>query len=258
MTRPVTDHPARFSPQILAAIRRYVETEAMLLGRPVRVLDPYAGVGRIHELAGPEAETTGVEIEPEWAACHERTRVGDSTQLARLFRGRISRGRLFDVIATSPDYGNRMADHHDAKDPCSQCKGLGHLGVVSTTHGQICPKCKGRGTSPRKSYRYALGRPLAENNGARRQWGDSYRELHQRVVAQWPKVLPLDGLVLVNMSDHPRGKKMQPVVRWWFDTIEAAGFHVERVDPIVTRRMKHGANRERAPHEHLIVARRTR
>ena len=49
----------------------------------------------------------------------------------------------FDAICTSPTYGNRMADHHEARDG-----------------------------SPRDTYRHVLGRPLTPGNSGALHWGD--------------------------------------------------------------------------------------
>ena len=68
-------HPAKFSDEILAEIGR---TLVRLDVAPrAWIVDPFAGVGRVHELAWP---TFGIEIEPEWAATNKRTWCGDSTK----------------------------------------------------------------------------------------------------------------------------------------------------------------------------------
>jgi hypothetical protein len=64
-------HPARFTSTIL-------DTLARLIPPGSRVLDPFAGTGRIHELP---CETWGVELEPEWANMHPRTIVGNARHL---------------------------------------------------------------------------------------------------------------------------------------------------------------------------------
>lgn len=88
-------HPAKFTDVILATIAD------QLYGVTGRVLDPFAGTGRIHRLARPDLETVGVEIEPEWAAQHPNTVVGDALHLP-------FPDESFDAICTSPTYGNRM------------------------------------------------------------------------------------------------------------------------------------------------------
>src|SRR5580704_14131716 len=88
-------HPVRFSAPVLAAIAPIVEQEAQRLGRPMRLLDPFAGVGSVHTLCSESAlgqgdlwgtmtsriATVGIELEPEWACQHPRTMVGDARAL---------------------------------------------------------------------------------------------------------------------------------------------------------------------------------
>src|ERR1700729_4555078 len=85
-------HPARFSAPVVAVIAPIVEQEAKHLGRPMRLLDPFAGVGGVHTLSSESAlgqgdlwetmtsriATVGIELEPEWACHHARTMVGDA------------------------------------------------------------------------------------------------------------------------------------------------------------------------------------
>jgi hypothetical protein len=90
-----TSHPARFSAPVLAVIASIVEQEAQHLGRPMRLLDPFAGIGGIHTLSTDSAHeqgdlwgpmtsriiTVGIELEAEWACQHPRTIVGDARAL---------------------------------------------------------------------------------------------------------------------------------------------------------------------------------
>ena len=88
----IPEHPAKFSNPILAVINEVLAEESKRQGRPYSVLDPMAGVGRIHELDHRYiSETIGVEIEPEWAAAHPGTEVGDATALRWPEDKRLSR-----------------------------------------------------------------------------------------------------------------------------------------------------------------------
>ena len=208
-------HPARFSTPILAEINRLLGAR---LAPEASVLDPFAGVGGIHNLP---YTTVGVEIEPEWAATHPQTVCGDSTQLSSLFPG-----YEFDAIVTSPAYGNRMADNYagDAK-----------------------------GTR-RFTYRVSLGRALSEGNGAGMQWGASYRELHAAVWAECWSVLRPGGWMVVNVSNHIRAGVEQPVVEWHLSTLLALGFRVDEVVAVGTARVGFGANRDlRVSAERVLV-----
>lgn len=92
-------HPAKYSDALLPVFNE-------LLNGCVKVLDPSAGTGKIHSL---HYDTIGIEIEREWAELHNKTLVGDATNLP-------FKDGEFDAICTSPTYGNRMADSHTAKD----------------------------------------------------------------------------------------------------------------------------------------------
>ena len=63
----MTGHPATFSVAILDALRTALRDESYRLDRQVKVLDPFCGVGTIHRLRGRLVDTTGFELEPEWA-----------------------------------------------------------------------------------------------------------------------------------------------------------------------------------------------
>jgi len=69
ITKP--KHPAKYTDSLLPVFER------MLAGCK-NVLDPFAGTGKIHSLP---FETVGVEIEKEWAEMHEKTIIGDATDL---------------------------------------------------------------------------------------------------------------------------------------------------------------------------------
>jgi tRNA G10 N-methylase Trm11 len=186
------------------------------------VLDPFAGVGGIHTVGHylEEVDTWGVEIEPEWAAAHPRTYVGDALNLQ-------FEDETFNVIMTSPAYGNRMADHFEAKD-----------------------------TSRRLTYRHQLGRPLNDNNGGKLQWGDHYREFHRAAWIEANRVLGVGGLFVVNVSDHIRAGKRIPVTAWHKETLTEIGLVFIREEQVETRRMRFGANHAaRVEHESILIFR---
>lgn len=277
-------HPAAFPNYLLAAIELHLTAERRALGRPLKILDPFAGLGRIHELPKRLGATVGVEIEPEWAELRRGTIIGDATALPAEW------ARSFDAVATSPCYGNRMSDHHEAKDSCAVCQGTGAgwtregcadapflcpdchdtacacggYATVMRAHNKACPDCRerlcsgcgGTGLSRRYTYRHALGRPLSERNAGQMQWGDGYRQLHAEAWAEARRVLRPDGLMLVNVKNHIRAGVEQFVVEWHAQELARQGFEVEQIRGIEATGMLHGANRgTRVKFEQLIAAR---
>lgn len=208
-------HPAKFSDPILVVVES-------LLPAAGRLLDPFAGTGKVHRLATPTLWTVGVELEPEWATMHPQTVVGNALRLP------FADG-TFDVIVTSPTYGNRMADHHEAKD-----------------------------TSRRMTYRHTLGRPLHPANSGAMQWGKEYRRFHEQAWAEAVRVLRPGGRFILNCSDHIRRGDPQPVTAWHVATLVASGLEVMDQVAVPTQRMRCGQNgTSRVDHEWVVALERT-
>jgi hypothetical protein len=198
-------HPAKFSQPIVELLARLTE------GQPL-VLDPFAGVGLVHQLTGVDT-SVGLELEPEWAAQAPRdpsccTVVGNALQLP-------FRCNSVPCVATSPTYGNRMADHHEARD-----------------------------SSKRHTYRHYLGRPLHPANTGQLQWGPVYRRTHQAAWAEVWRVLVPGGLFLLNTSNHIRAGKVIEVTEWHLEVCRGLGFELHDTHFIETPRQRHGQNGE--------------
>jgi len=206
-------HPAVFSDVLMPIIA------GSLKDTHREVLDPFAGVGKVHELRDLvdwEMHTVGIEIEPEWATIHPDTFIGDAHDLP-------FRDREFDAVVTSPCYGNRFADSHDAKDG-----------------------------SVRRSYTHDIGRKLHANNSGHMQWGDKYREFHEQAWAEIVRVL--DDRLVLNISDHIRNGERQYVSMWHTNVLANLGLTLKQQTPVQTRRMKAGANsQQRVDHELVMV-----
>lgn len=207
-------HPAKFSDAILDAIYPLLPLQG-------DILDPFAGTGRIHELCYEGLETYGIELEPEWAAMHARTEVGNALDLP-------FDDASFDVIATSPTYGNRMADHHEAKDG-----------------------------SKRVTYRHTLGRSLSDDNSGALQWGPDYCDFHAAAWVEANRVLKPGGLFVLNCKDHVRKGEVQRVTLWhWHFLSQGLGYQTAAVRKVRTPGMGFGANGSaRVPHEWVIAMR---
>lgn len=213
----VPPHPAKYSKPVLDAIKNSLIHHLRPGGR---ILDPFAGVGGIHHLRGMGYYTVGIEIEPEWAEVHPATICGDSRHV-------ITTLGKFQAVVTSPTYGNRMADHHEAKDD-----------------------------SVRNTYRHKLGRRLSHGSSAGLQWGREYKELHAAVWDQVPDILVGEKLFVLNISDHIRKGEVIPVTDWHVNYLASLGFFMIQYDRPATRRQKMGANGHlRVPYESVITFR---
>lgn len=258
------NHPARFNPNVLRAAVEVLRAERdRHSGRRLRVLDPFAGTGRVHWLGDvlcPDAvaETVGVEIEPEGHNMDARTIVGDATALPDTW------AETFDAVVTSPCYGNRMADKHNAKDACKTCAGVGHLGPATGAtpedYGRECPTCGGAGLSKRNTYRHSLGHELADNSAAGMQWGPRYRELHDAAWRAAYDTLTPGGLAVVNVKNFYRTVKgkveLVRVVEYHLNSWLLLGTTLVSAIPVPTSGNRHGANgARRVDHEMLLVLR---
>jgi hypothetical protein len=206
-------HPAKFSPPILEKINDLLD----VWGTPQHVIDPFAGTGRVHDL--DLKHSVGVEIEPEWAALHPANIVGDALKLP------FANG-TFDGLISSPCYGNRQADHHNAQDG-----------------------------SRRHSYTHTLGRTLHTNNAGTLHWGPRYIDFHDKAWTEALRVLARDALVIVNVSNHIRKGVEQHVSEWHMNWFMNHGCTVLDFDVVPTQRLRHGTNRQRVPYENVFVLR---
>lgn len=267
----IPDHPAKASKAVRDFGARLLLDEA--LARPherLLVLDPFAGVGRMFDPWEPwdnacgmprdvaaaidRIEFHGVELEPEWAAADQRIEVGNALAL------NIEDGQ-FDVLWTSPCYGNRMADHHDAQERCSTCAARGFVVEQPDPAAMPCPKCGGTGanTWERNTYRHKLGRELSPDSAAILQWGRDYRRFHELTWLEADRVLADGALALVNMKNHYRKNELQRVSEFHLNAWLMMGYTVEQVVRVETPGNRNGANRDlRDDHEIIMCLRKHR
>lgn len=207
-------HPAKYTDALLV-------TMAKMLKGSKRILDPFGGTGKVFLLNNwlPDAQIDAVEIEPEWAAKHPRTTLGNALYLPW-------KDNTFDAICTSPAYGNRMAD------------------------GLLIDKYQ------RNTYANELGRELHPDSGARLQWGDAYRNFHMRAWAEAQRVLELGGVFVLNIKDHIRNGELQEVTDWHRRALYCLGFCLVEHAKIETPGNGFGAWRTaRVPYESVILFR---
>ena len=241
----ITDHPAKFSKPVLEQIQEIIHMEDRRLLHPLHIFDPFAGTGLVHGLASEcGVHSWGVEIEPEWAACHERTIVGNALRLPFATDS-------MDGLVTSPCYGNRMADHHQASDLCSKCKGRGWFLELE----RPCPTCKGVGMSRRNTYTHRLqaalrdpSRQLHPENSGTVPWGKRYRHFHELAYREAARCIRPGGFAVVNISNHletSNGVTVEHrVAEWTMNQWLLMGVHLAGAWPVVTSRNGEGANRD--------------
>lgn len=214
-------HPARFSVELMPVFRKILHEHTF---EGARVLDPFAGTGKIHELR-PEFETVGIELEAEWANLHEYTRQGSALGLP-------FEPAEFDAIVTSPTYGNRLADSHNASDP-----------------------------ERRRSYTHDLGRTLSSDNSGSLHWRNGaggsadYRAFHERAWDEAVLVLRPGGVFVLNMCDHVRGGLVQPVTAWHAWCLGRLGLDYVDSVTVRTRKLRQGENAELREQESVHVFR---
>lgn len=181
-------------------------------------LDPFAGTGKVHQLGRYGVATWGIELEQEWADMHPATQKGNA--LALPFSG-----GQFQAVITSPAYGNRLADHYEPKDG-----------------------------SHRRNYRQYLGRALSDDNSGKLQWGAGYRDFHRLAWTEARRILRDRGLLVLNISNHIRNKKVAPVTEWHVGCLADLGFFVLEWNKVETPRYRYGENwKARVSHESVIV-----
>lgn len=195
-----------------------------------RVFDPFAGVGTIHKLTSPNFKTTGLEIEPEWAEQRFGTAVGDALKIP-------FKDDAFHFTFTSPVYGNRMSDHHNAVERCSTCYGSG-FGI-----GSPCEKCAGTGKRDyiRMTYTHVMGRPLHANNAGTLHFpSEDYKDFH---IDAWTEVTRVTTNALVlNCKNFIAKGKVQKVNEWHISCLMELGWFLNSIHTCPVRSMKFGQN----------------
>lgn len=211
-------HPAPFSNNLIPVIAKYLQGKS-------QVLDMFAGSGKLAEIRkhGFTGEIICNELEREWAESSAyfndvRWIFGDARRIPM-------EPDSVEAIATSPCYGNRMADCHDAKDG-----------------------------SKRTSYKHCLGRNLTAGSAGGMQWGSAYQDFHIEAWQEGKRLLKPEGILIVNCSDHVRKGKIISVVAWHEMVIKDIGFTLIANEPIPTKRYGFGQNSKlRVSHENVMV-----
>lgn len=223
------DHPAKFNSQILLSLQEIVDTIIHNgYATPPKILDAFAGTGRIHDLHN--CETFGIEIEKPYADMHKRTRHGDATCLPYP-------DDTFQAWVTSIVYGNRMSDSHKAKEGSKR---------NTYTH----------------TLRVSLDDPdyeLHDNNAGKMfYWNPDWKALHAEAFAEALRVVEPGGFIVVNVKNFYRTTKGETKlcrpVEWCLSTLSSLGCSVVEVRKIECSGNGQGANgKVRVPYEHILV-----
>ena len=205
-------HPAKFTTSILEHAVEMLNERLDLASMtdPPTVLDPFAGTGKgVEYLRDHGYDAIGVDLEPagSWGeSSHSGGHVYHGDALALQWAA-----STFDVIFTSPTYGNRFAD----RDMRKSCAG---------------------------TYMKGLQREASEGSSCHMQWGPKYREFHLLAWNEARRVLKPGGYFLLNISDHYRNKMPQPVSAFHVEVLCELGFEWIDAKAVPAPRMKNGAN----------------
>lgn len=211
-------HPAKFT-DIL------IETIAKHISEGDRVLDPFAGTGKIGMLKSyvPNLIIGANELEPEWLTPNEYGCDYLYYQDAEF----LNPLENYNVIITSPTYGNRMADNFKASNP----------------QGRI-------------TYTHYLGRTLTDGNTGKMHFGKKYQDKHVACFKNLLHLLPKSGKVIINISDFIKQGQIIQVVDWYVEMMESLGMELIDDIPVHTPRMRYGANNNvRVEEEHILIFR---
>lgn len=221
----VTPHPAQFSAELYSTFLD-ITIPLSLVGIK-RWLDPFAGVGNFLDLipADCQAESVGVEIEPEWAGQRKGVILGDSRHLVRMF-GPDS----FDGVISSPVYPNGMTDNFNA-------------GAKS-----------GRAYR-RQTYRQSLGRPLSIGStaGVGRGLTKRHNQMHTEIAREIVQVLRPGGHLLWNVKNVIVKSEIVDVVGWWKELWAALGLLRWDVKMVPCPGYRYGQNRDLRVEEEAIL-----
>lgn len=203
-------HPAKYNDSFLPIFAD------MLKGRK-RVLDPFAGTGKIFSLLEwlPEIKIEAIEIEKEWCSLDNRITLGNALSLPYP-------DNYFDAVVTSPTFGNRMAD------------------TLLDDYKRI-------------TYTAALGRKLHKDNSGSLQWGIKYRDFHRKAWKEVKRVLQNNGSFILNIKNHIRKGVEQKVTEWHIGTLCNMGFLVQCQIGVPVPSMKFGENSDKRVNYESII-----
>lgn len=240
-------HNAKFTRSILDEIQEVINEELDDAEYHAWMLDPFGGVGGVFNINHPALTRIDmVEIQPLWAKHAMSVAMGTDIETKILYgqqekrmvycddffewTKKVMRYGQYNIVVTSPTYGNRMADKHHARED-----------------------------SHRNTYAHTLrrqGEDLHEANSGGLQWGKEYRAFHIKAWKEVWKLLEPGGLFILNIKDHIRKGKLQGVPDWHRDVLTRRGFDHIRTIEVGVRGNRQGENHNvRVEHEEVQVYR---
>jgi tRNA G10 N-methylase Trm11 len=211
-------HPAKYTNSFLPIF-------AEILKGKRKIIDPMAGTGKIGKIKefGFEGIVYANDLEFEWIVQAK----DNNCDVFSLFDAADLkyRDKEFDGICTSPTYGNRMADSHEAKDE-----------------------------SKRNTYTHSIGRKLHEENTGKMQWGEKYRNKHKDIYKEFYRILEDEGIFILNIKDHIRKGEVIGVSEFHKELITSIGFKLIKKIVVPVNGLGYGRNGSvRVDHENIFV-----
>ncbi len=210
-------HPAKYTD-------KFIPIFAEILEGKENVIDIFAGTCKIANIKdyGYNGKIYCNELEPEWAGQGLGKVNAITTEDAEFLP---YKDNFFEAVCTSPTYGNRMADSHNAKDG-----------------------------SRRNTYTHTLGRKLHEENTGKMQWGEKYKTKHTAIWKEVKRILKPKGVLILNISDHIRKGEIINVSDWHKETLLNLGFSLVKEIKVETPRLRYGENGiKRVEYEYIFV-----
>lgn len=266
MTATIPRHDAKYSGEVVAMIHEILHSKSAPVQGPI--FDPFAGLGL--DLPKLRHDATGIEIEPDWANASPLITQGDALNPNDY-------PPTIGAIATSPCYGNRMADQYLGA-PCPNCNGTGQTFDRAALSEDLfpidCPTCNRTGRDPedqkrRYGYALSLGHPTHPNSAASLHFhnnhkGHRYRAFH----AKWLRLIahqilkPGPRRLILNMKDHYRTEQTQDGINaqrrqyacdWWLHAAHESGLRLTAALPVYTAGYGYGANMATGKAEHEMI-----